>query len=453
MEDVLPPRPAGFFRKKDGFAVPFYLVSFDKDGNCISPETRQALLDDACSGCFSDLHIYSHGWCNTYRAAVDHYSEFFTEYFELLGASGRDRPAYKPLVAGIIWPSTVLLAPWERTPAMAGGPHDGAADQADLALAAEIAEIAAALPADQGRRLQALAAQPGPLSRQDSDTLATLLAPLVNDTDSGESPAGGAASRDDLLAGWGVRLDDGGGRPRGAPAPLAPGRGGEGEPRAAGIFADPREVIRKATVLMMKDRAGGVGARGVAGMLRDVLRDTGLAVHLAGHSYGAKVVLSALAQPDLPRKVASVLLLQPAVNAFCFAARVGDDVARQGAYRQVLERSETPVFSTFSRLDVPLTEFFQFALRRDKDLGEGPSMAAGTSLYAALGGAGPRGLEEGECATLAMRAWPEHYELPDSRVRVVALDGSHDAITLHGDVRNPYTEWAMITQVFMSKSK
>lgn len=99
----------------------------------------------------------------------------------------------------------------------------------------------------------------------------------------------------------------------------------------------------------MKDRAGTVGARGVAPLLTDLLRASEARVHLLGHSFGGKVVLSALCVPsDLPRKVHAALLLQPAVSHLCFAERVpGTD--RPGGYRAALQRVERPILSKSHR--------------------------------------------------------------------------------------------------------
>jgi pimeloyl-ACP methyl ester carboxylesterase len=76
-------------------------------------------------------------------------------------------------------------------------------------------------------------------------------------------------------------------------------------------------VIRLASVYQMKDRAGRVGASGVRELLEDLLAKNETArLHLLGHSYGAKVLLSALATATLMpgRKAHSMLLLQPAVS-------------------------------------------------------------------------------------------------------------------------------------------
>ncbi|MGH8855921.1 MAG: hypothetical protein ACREWI_16790, partial [Telluria sp.] len=54
--------PACLLAGSGGSEVPLYLVSFDKQGRCTAPRTRAAILAEAASGRFTDLHIYAHGW-------------------------------------------------------------------------------------------------------------------------------------------------------------------------------------------------------------------------------------------------------------------------------------------------------------------------------------------------------------------------------------------------------
>jgi hypothetical protein len=171
---------------------------------------------------------------------------------------------------------------------------------------------------------------------------------------------------------------------------------------------------------------------------------TGARVHLTGHSFGGKVVLSALSHSPTDIRVRSVLLLQPAVNRFCFADNI-DGVP--GGYRKVLNRTELPILTTFSSHDSPLSSFFHLGVRRSADLGE-QRIAGAPSKYSALGGYGPAGLREGESATVEIAGPPQKYTLDRPGVRIIALDGSNKKkINSHGDVRNQFTEWALVNLV------
>lgn len=115
-------------------------------------------------------------------------------------------------------------------------------------------------------------------------------------------------------------------------------------------------------------------------------------VHIVGHSYGCKASLSAVTSP-LPRKVRSLLLLQPTLSFL----ELADDVPQlgtPGGYAAAKQRTELPIVATWFRKDVPLRTLFALAVRRREDLGEQNIGAAGRenppSLFAAMGGWGPQ---------------------------------------------------------------
>jgi len=446
MNDIADKEEAGAYAvlKAAGIGeVPLYLLSFDKNGVCTSPRTRDRVLADAGSGKYSAVHVYSHGWNNVFQEALAHYTEFFTEYFALREQAGIVRGDYRPMLVGIIWPSTAFLASGEVGPALAGVPA-GAPDPA-------LAEVAAELAPDKRRRLAELVGTGQPLGPDASAALAGLLQPLLGrDERPGATPADpdGAASADDLLRNWGSKVQAGRpGQARALPDETAAAGAAGAQPAGLLEFLNPREILRKTTVFLMKDRAGVVGRSGVGDLVRDLLRasDT-IQVHLTGHSYGARVMLSALASLRDQRKVSSVLLLQPAINAWCFADHIDAPGRPAGAYRAALDNAAMPVYTTFSSRDMALGEFFGLAVRRPGEQGDLLS-AAPDPRYAALGAAGPLGMPAGELATLTMLAQPTRYPAPAPGVRVVALDGSVNGISAHGDVRNPYTEWAMVNLV------
>jgi hypothetical protein len=443
------PRPAGpfdIFTFANGATAPWYLVPFDKDGNCAGPQTLQHLVDAAQQGNFTDIHIFSHGWNNVFNDAVSLYREFWTEYFAMRDQLGlNDSSTYRPLVAGIIWPSTALVSEDEQTPAFAGSDD------------AEVEELAADLSPAAADRLRDLSAAGRGLTREEALELARILLSIYNrpDPDAFVSPDGDATdtavTAEELVELWlktqapqKGRFDD----MTGEAGTIGGNAVDPSAPSAAGSvdFLNPRKILRVATVYQMKDRAGTVGATGVARMLSDLLSKTQLPVHLVGHSYGGRVVLSALCGRQHPRKVRSMLLLQPAVNRLCFAADANGK-GRPGGYRPAFDRVEKPIFTTFSSHDQPLTKTFHIPLRRDRDLGE--AVIAGgdePSRFGALGGFGPGGLTAAELSVVPMKGRPAKYSAP-AGVKIVAIDGSDNKINSHGDIRNEFTEWAHLNLV------
>lgn len=437
----------------EGLHVPLYLISFDEEGKCTSPQMLEALHADARSGKYSDIHIYSHGWNNVFQEALRHYTDFFTEYFELRRKQKMPAEHYRPLLVGIIWPSTAFLSDDEVGPRIAADfsqPFEPLTGKEQVALK----ELAKTVRAEDAPRLTRLLSRNLPFSHDDALEAAVILLPVFRrESRDGEGipqdvvpeklvniweETSTARSQQENVGEPGILPDEDEAGPQDAPA-------------TAGIldFLDPRKILRIATVYLMKDRAGIVGRRGVGPLLHYLLAQTSVQVrvHLTGHSFGAKVMLSALTSMEHPRRIRSVLLLQPAVNAFCFAERIQEIGGRPGVYRPALTRTEMPICSTFSRHDVPLTRFFHLALRRDRDIGEVWTAGGPTSIFAALGGFGPGGMADGESTTLPMQAPPYKYPLSDPAVRFCTLDGSDNRITSHGDVRNVYTEWVMVNLV------
>ena len=443
--------PVGPYRtiSAGGLEVPFYVVPFDKRGRCTGPQTRQHLIDTVASAepdaGFTHLFLFSHGWNNDWTVATRRYEDFIRGFMDLRDRMGLPMPPrYRPLLVGLFWPSTALV--WgedEEGPAIAAGDP---ARQMDEAVAAErwmVDTIAEELSGEVVDRFYELV-QSKSLSAAEAGELAEIVAPLVRSGEAEQqiAPPDPAA----ILASW-----------RAVAAAEEPAGGENDEdygvvgaapsgPQAAGWldFLDPRPLVRSFTVWTMKDRAGTVGARGVGPLLRELLEKSAAHVHLIGHSFGAKVVLSALcAGGDLRRKVESALLLQPAVSHLCFTDQVpgGDG---PGGYHQAPERLVQPILSTFSARDVPLTKAFHVALRRGRDLGEAQIAAPGEppSRYAALGGFGPRRSGEQLVDILDPGDSYELHQLPP----IVGVRGDR-TIGGHGKVSNESTWWALHNQV------
>lgn len=415
----------------DGRPASWYMVPFERDGRCTGPRTRERVIEDAAT--VTDVFVFSHGWNNDWEATIDRYESFIAGF----GGVHRNghgltlRDGYRPLLVGVFWPSVILVAPGERAPAIAASGGDP-----------ELDEIAAALPEDRASRLVELVSGAPVLDAGEARELAEIAASLYQ----GADDEGVAATRprpraEELLAEWQpvaaaqVRRDSGSwGTVDEGPASA---------PTAAGFSLDPRKALRMITVRTMKDRAGVVGARGVGPLLRDLLDAGDARVHMIGHSYGAKVCLSAICAEPLPRQVSSALLLQPAVNHRCFAVDA-DGEGRAGGYRGALDRLAQPIVTTYSAHDQALTRWFHMALRRDADEGEAQIAAwpEPPSRFAALGGYGPRGAEQ-QTHQIELLDAPNRYPRD---ARIVAVDATR-GIKGHGDISNAGTWWALFDQV------
>lgn len=449
----------------DRIGMPTWLLRFDKVGACTSPQTRAALLAHLEAVDRTDVVFFSHGWNNDFDAAVDLYREFLQHFEALVGAYPPGRP-FNPLFVGVIWPSTWLV--FDSGPKIAAT-GSSRADPALETVTAEMAgRLASASAATKLERFYALL-EKDRLSGDEAREFSRLVAPAfgsVRDEETGGTQRD--ASADDVLemlrAAQSALLPAASAAPDidawGTTGEAAAARGGPAEvPSAAGLFdfIDPRSALRLFSLYQMKDRAGTVGFNGVGSLLRDVLAAAPKSkprVHAVGHSFGCKVMLSAICQPAaLPRPVSSLLLLQPAISHLCFAESV-PGTQQPGGYRLALDaaRVQRPIYSTYSKKDFPLHSTFHLALRRNDDVGEAKiaadvSTSAGEppSQFAALGGYGPRGA--GQKLVEPLPAAGTRYEAGVD-APIVAFDGSRDIINGHGDVKSDAAAWALHQLVF-----
>lgn len=412
--------------------MPTWLVRFDKDGLCTSPATAQALLDHLRQSDYTNVLFYSHGWNTDFADAVDQYRKFLSSFEAVVGRHPILR--FKPIFVGVTWPSVWLPED--------SGPTMQSIDGSDSARDGIIAEIAAQMePADR-EKLYALT-DAAALDRNDALELAELLAPVMGDSPGEvDGPEDSGPEAADLVEGAALLAIAEGAAPfPGGQDPLVDPTGApHAEITGLSDTINPRRIVRLFSLLQMKDRAGRVGATGVATLIRRMLAATTARVNVFGHSFGAKVMLSAICAPGaLPRQVDSLLLLQPAISYLAMADRVPGRTG-PGGYRLVLGRVKGPIFTTFSEMDQPLHDVFHLALRRKADIAELRISAAGEppNKFAALGGYGPRSSGERFINPIPGPG-VEYGDLSG----LVALNGSDNRITSHGDVATGFTAWAL----------
>ncbi len=419
-----------------GGQMPFYAITFDKEGRCTSPQSADHLVGHLAAGAATDVLLYSHGWNNDFPTSEALYDRFVTGLADIAAQRGTLGAAFRPVFVGIVWPSTALTF----------GDEDGPAIAAAGLAALEQQELLDALPEQARQEAATILSAGGAIELAKARRLADLIAPHIGSADDGEGTRD-AVEAADLMAAWqsgpGTGDDDDAadGFTRFGAADSAAASPAN-EVQAAGVlqYLDPRWIVRLATVLLMKDRAGIVGGRGVADLVGRILGESNARLFLVGHSYGAKVVMTSLAVRQPARPAEAALLLQPAVSRLCFAADLGD--GRQGGFRAALDRVRQPVFLTHSTRDLPLHSIFHLAARRAEDVGE-LQMAGEPSRYAALGGYGPGGYRAGECRELvlpAVGAWPGGLGPP---AKIVSFDGSA-TISGHGDISRAEVYWAML---------
>jgi hypothetical protein len=428
---------------------PYAEVQFTTSGSAADPNQVRAAVNLVASSSATDVLVLAHGWNNDMPAARRLYNSLTDQIAAVRGdvpqVAGRGIA-----VIGALWPSVR----WADEDGIAGGgaavgtpatalhasigasvDDPGAADRLK-ALASDL-DSSPAARAEFLRELRSLMPSdvadddPPPLSFLEGDTedvFALAGGPEADLFDTADSD-GGAAAID--LARMGAPGD----------AALAAGGGvglldlGRDALRAA------RNLLNVTTYYTMKDRAGKVGAIGVAGLLDDLKTSTSGASaarrHLAGHSFGARVVAAAAAHH---RPIHSVTLLQGAFSHHGFAADY-DDHGHNGFFRAALDTG---------RFTGPLVVTHTV---NDKAVGLAYAIASRLARQAASGLGGPDDLYGGIGRNGALKT-PESFAPPTDLLDVggsypFAAGKVHNLkgdrfISSHGDVTSPQVAYALL---------
>lgn len=425
--------PAG-----NGTSLDLYLLRFGKDGSLESPQTAELAV--AAARAATDVFVFSHGWNNVYGDALRNYTRFAEGFIAQRAEFQLKVPEdYRPVLIGIVWPSTWFVMDSENGPDIAGG--DGKASGEMEAMTAEVTE-----GWDTGTRGQLLDLVDGVerLTEAEARDVAALLLGNWSEDDDGQSTP---PDIDNVIDAW-KEIDGDAETADGDEEDEIGVIGGEQSDatvKAAGGFSlDPRGILRMASVWNMKDRAGDVGKLGVGPLLTRIARPE-VRMHLIGHSFGARVMLSAVAHSPVfdGNPVQSLLLLQPAVNRWCFAQDVAQ-LGKAAGYAKVPDRVVRPIIATRSTVDQPLHEFFHHALRGDNFAEMNAAAVGDADRYGALGGYPPQGIRfaDQEAKVPGIR-----YDLCGGE-RVISVNGSRaidgkSMIDGHSDVNSPVTWWAL----------
>jgi dienelactone hydrolase len=343
----------------EGF--PYLEFELGKDGHIVQPSARGEALAFFGGGQVSDLLIISHGWNNDMAEARHLYSRFLAELRKLVDAQMPPLPQRTLGVLGVLWPSK-KFAEKDLIPGQAASldkrPMVGAlAAQFDL-LQGGFDHPQADTMLDQAKAL--LPKLPdSPQAQVEFVKLVRGLLAKAPGNDEGNATQFMKRDELDLLN----RLS----APLLVKAPGATGHGGAttlgaaGDGSAAGIgsffsgvFSGAANLLNLTTYYQMKDRAGVLGRGPVAALVADIaVQPKAPRIHLAGHSFGARLVTSVASTVGSPNKplVASMTLLQAAFSHNGFAPQ--SDKVSAGLFRNVVseKRVAGPVLVSHSAKD------------------------------------------------------------------------------------------------------
>jgi hypothetical protein len=297
---------------------PYAEVEFETSGAIHDQTQREAAVAAVRDSDATDVLLLSHGWNNDLDAARGLYqrlSDSVAGVWDRVPTAAQRRLA----IIGLLWPAKQ----WADEDLIAGGGVGLGDDEAALlaALGDRIDDPRTAA------RLRALVPE--------LDTSATARQEFL-DLLRGEVPPPPPGDEDPpptaFVVGDADQVFDVANAPEADPA--APEAvGGAAGFSLGGFLRGARNLLNTTTYYTMKDRAGKVGAHGGAELLATLAAQTPRArCHLAGHSFGARVVSAAVAQEATAH---SVTLLQGAFSHHGFAANY-DGAGHDGAFRHAL---------------------------------------------------------------------------------------------------------------------
>ena len=379
-----------------GTDLAYALVIFDDkgderpepDGTLLSETLAQRIADK--SRPVTDVFFTAHGWQGDVPAAIAQ----FDRWIAAVAGQPADRAAaekrpggFAPLIVGLHWPSL----PFGDEKAPAGAPAVLSAGAVGAAAGAEDVDAWAARIADTPRARAAIR---------------TVL-------DAARDETGAAAPSTSLLDAYATLFAESGLDARGSAA--APGADQEGfDPGAiiaasGGVAAKPSTQLlgigdtlgglflspmRQLSFWKMKDRARAFGEDGAHELLaRLQIAAPRARFHLMGHSFGCIVASATVAgpagQPDLPRPVDSLFLVQGALSLWSYASDIPYAAGTAGYFHRIVEHGlvRGPIVTTRSSHDTAVGRFYPLGAQVRRQLVLGNDLPA----YGGIGSFGIQG--------------------------------------------------------------
>ena len=353
---------------------PYFRLEFTKDGAVFKNEQLNDVLANVPAGT-TDLIVVSHGWNNDMAEAQNLYENLFASVKNQLGQSPAAQR--KLAVVGVFWPSKKFA---EESQTAGGGASIGGADDKlrkrvetlESALGVDLSGAKNAIsqletnPAAQSQFIELIRAAvkkevgtPTPdEAREDaSDHFFTAAPPDILDrlrVPPGQpltpaAPGGGAASVVGHL-----------------PPPSSGGAAGGIGSIFKSIKDRALDVANFATYFVMKQRAGLVGKAGLAPVIAKLRQKyPTVRLHLAGHSFGGRLVTAAAANAE-QGSIASMALLQA---AYSHSGLGTTPDGKDGFFRGVVtgKKVRGPIVITHSDKDTAVGVAYPIASRLARD--------------------------------------------------------------------------------------
>lgn len=337
----------------------YYLIAFDADGRERTDDPdglmSERTLDALRTEMFTDVFVLSHGWKGDIPAAREQYGRWMGAMLACeqdFAQAAMRRTGFKPLLIGLHWPSLPF------------GDEDFGGAEVSFATGegTAIAELVA-------RCAPRIADTPAART-----ALRTIFEAAQRDVAPAELPdevrqAYQVLDREAALGSQGV-----GGGPGDDREPF--------DPDSAYRNAMSQQVSFGGTALSgllsplvqlsfwkMKDRARAFGESGAFGLLSSLMRASegrDVRFHLMGHSFGCIVASATVAGPAgarLPRRAASLVLVQGALSHWSYCASIPQAPAKAGYFRRLVADSlvDGPIVTTRSEFDTAVGRLYPVA--------------------------------------------------------------------------------------------
>jgi hypothetical protein len=430
---------------------PYWELTYDAAGALTAPAEGPFLEELAAQG-ITDLFVLSHGW----GTGEKHARSLYKAMFPLVGRAAAEAPGVgRAGFAGVFWPSL-----WFPDPPPDAASPVSAAVQADRPGAADAVltgkEIAQTLMAsfdvaqhanlgrmgeliDEG--MAGVGAEPDGTQQQRLDEFHQLVGTVF-----ATAPESGEDSGEEAL----LFAD----HPRAAYAQISDIVGSapaDGSAQGLGdvfgkVWSGAKDALRVGSYFEMKGRAGTVGRRGLGPLLERLhQRVPTVRVHLAGHSFGARLVSYALSgiSSAAASPVASLCLVQGAFSHYSFTPLRDMPFGSAGALSGFTDRVHGPLTATFSTKDWAVGRWYpkaSFLARDDAAARVDPSMRWG-----GMGAHGFQGTSPSEGLSLLGSGTPYAFK-PGSFYRVdsseVIADIHQSSFSgAHSDICHPEVAW------------
>jgi hypothetical protein len=391
-----------------------YLVHMDAQGKVSNPAELTGLSSVIKEKGATDVFIMAHGWNNSEADAQDSYKAMT----DLVRKASQEKPElvptkFVPVRVGIIWPSKALDE--DATPEAA---VDRPLSENDKQIIRDV------FPAEEDQKtiLELSQKKKNELKPEDWAKANSIMQKNAIPPNSLKHPASDDGSVFDAKP---------------APeAPISPLQIRFGKYSIA-------DAVRVFTFWQMKKRAGIVGEHGGREILHAVhAASPSVRAHMFGHSFGCKLVLSALlatSSSGTARPVQTVVLIQPAISYQAFADTV-TGTQQPGGYKAALKSLKGPAVATFSKFDIPLNRFYPLGASFLGVGGDLETPEAALDQFRAMGAVGIDAV-----TPISMRHVKEQYTFgDDTKLYSIA---SSDFIAGHSAIRTPEVAWMIWSAV------